>query len=171
MKREGKRPKSIFRRPSTLVVVASTASLVVLAVACANSFGSAGSWAARKHPKVEYIDEALGKPGKAAGKEVVKDDRPLLDGEVFHTSERVGEAAALASGAILFSAGRAAGYAITHGGDALPGLPADHRELLRGMLAEGALPAGMTLGEDFKLGTPTSVISLRYKRDPLAVEV
>ena len=168
---EGKK-KSIFKRPSPSVLVVGTASAVVLAVACANIFGAVGGWRARKHPKVEYVDSAPASAAKArGGGERVVSDRPLFDGEVFNTSERVGEAAALASGAVLVASVRGAEYGVSHGGDVLPGLPADHRELLRAMEAAKALPQGMSLGEDFTLASRTSVISVRYRRDPLSVEV
>ncbi len=171
MKSEGKGRKSILRRPPPSVVVLATASAVVLLAAFASIFGSAGSWAARMHPKVEYVDAAPVAGGKAREKGSAAGDRPLFDGEVFNTSERVGEAAALAGGAILFAAGRGAEYANAHGGNALPGLPADHKELLRAMAAENLLPLGVALGADFTLGSRTSVISVRYRPDPLSVEV
>ena len=171
MKGVDKKRNSIFKRPSPSVLVVGTAAAVLLAVACANIFGSVGGWAARKHPKVVYVDDAPAAKGKARPGERVVSERPLFDGEVYITSERVGEAAALASGAVLVASVRGAEYGMSHGGDILPGLPADHRGLLRAMDDSKALPQGVSLGEDFTLSTRTSVISVRYSRDPLSVEV
>lgn len=149
------------------VVVLSVVALVFGTGAAANFFGGE----AARYPQVIYVD-AQGNPtgaSKAAG--VVIPDRAVFEGEVYFTAARLGEASAVAGGAILYAANAGYSAAARNGGDALPGLPADHRALLAGMREAGAIPGGVSVQEDLRLVSATSILTVRYRRDPLAVEV
>ncbi|MFL6284602.1 MAG: hypothetical protein ACJ74Q_15760 [Pyrinomonadaceae bacterium] len=170
-KKRGLETRDLMRRlkkPSPGAVVAFVAALVICTGAAASFVGSGE---AARYPQVVYVDSEGNPTGASKESGVVVPDVPVFSGEVYYTSLRIGEASAVAGGAILYSATQGAAAAARNGGDALPGLPADHRELLAGMRAAGAMPESMTVQDDLRLVSATSIITVRYRRDPLGVEV
>src|SRR5438270_7320673 len=155
-------------RPSPAAVVLIVAALVVGSGAAANCVGSRD---AARYPEVVYVD-GEGKPlGRSKAAAAAVSARPVFGGEVYQTTVRLGEASAVAGGAILYAAGEGLKLARQNGGDVLPGLPSDHGELLTGMSAGGVLPGGLSLQSDLRIVSPTSVLTVRYQRNPLSVEV
>lgn len=160
-----------LRNPPPAVVVPGVAlSLFLLGVA-GNYLSSNRSAESYRYPRVVYVD----REGKTQVRRV-KDlpaaltKRPVFDGEVFHTSDRLAEACALAGNAVVYASTRG-GVVNGRGELSYPVLPPDHRALLRGMAESGAVPPGMEINGDMTVSTAGSVISVRYQPNPLSVEV
>jgi hypothetical protein len=156
--------------PPSVVVLGVAAALVVLGVV-GNYLSTRNSADAYRYPRVVYVDkEGRRQERRVKDLPAVLAERPIFDGEVFHTSDRLAEVSVLAGNSVVYAATRGR---LVDGQGMLnyPALPADHRELLSGMSAAGALPPGMELRDDMTVVSRSSLLSVRYQRDPLSVEV
>jgi hypothetical protein len=168
--RIGRVPRRLKNPPPSVVVLGVALSLLALGVV-GNYLSSRDSADSYRYPRVVYVDEE-GKLHERRVKDLpaVLSERPVFDGEVFHTSDRLAEASVLAGNSVAYAATRGQ---LVDGRGMLnyPASPADHRALLSGMSAAGAMPPGMELRDNMTVVSPSSVLSVRYQRDPLSVEV
>jgi hypothetical protein len=85
----------------------------------------------------------------------------IIDGEVAHTADRIGEAAALTLSASLYATG-----------EQLKGrTPRGARDLLAGIAAKNLLPPGLSFTKNGGLVSAYSALSIRYRPAPLGIEV
>ena len=86
----------------------------------------------------------------------------VTEGEVFRTEERIREASALAIATSLFSASESLNKR----------LPATVTDLVIGTRNAGLLPPGLQLlGNDGSVTSPHSKLTVRYRPEPLGIEV
>jgi len=85
----------------------------------------------------------------------------MIDGEVAHTAERIGEATALALSASLYAAS-----------EQIKGRsPRATQDLLAGITAQNLLPPGLAFTQGGALVSAFGSLSIRYRPAPLGVEV
>ncbi len=82
-------------------------------------------------------------------------------GEVYRTADRLREALAVALGAVLYASNELANR--RH--------PRDADAVIAGMKSFGLLPPGVTIGGTAMLLSPLAKLSLRFRPDPLSIEV
>jgi hypothetical protein len=86
----------------------------------------------------------------------------VTEGEVFRTEERIREASALATATSLFSASQSLNRRA----------PANVTDLVIGTRDAGLLPPGLELlGTDGSVTSPHSKLTVRYRPEPLGIEV
>ena len=144
---------------SPLAMVLSVAMLVVFGMSLVSYMQRGGFWS----PEVEarVLNE---QQGRGAGtREAASRGRTFaFQGEVYDQAEQIRQSGALAVAATLFAANRS-----------LEGKPIETVEsLFSGVVESGLLPPGLVLDLTTKsVNSDCAVFYLRYRREPLAVEV
>jgi hypothetical protein len=144
-------------KTSPVMIISLIASSVVVAFSVGGYFGL-GAKAVDPHVTMELNREALGKQSTARQKAIPM----LIDGEVAHTADRIGEATALAFSVCLHAASE---QIEVH-------TPRTVRDLLAGVAARNSLPPGLTLTQnEGVLASAHGMLSVRYRPTPLGIEV
>lgn len=153
--------KGRLSKISPLAVVCATAFVMMLATLAANYFF--GKSTRVIDPRVEmesssYTEIKATRERTARQKSVAT----VVEGEVSHTVDRLGEAEALALVASL--------YAAT---EQIKGrTPKSANDLLAGVAAQSLLPSGLILTQtDGAVASSGGTLYLRYRPKPLAIEV
>lgn len=118
-------------------------------------------FASHFQPRITFAQRPM-RVGTDPAKTVIATPAAVFEGEVARTEVRLREASAVALAASL------AGLAAFADGRPVR----DVKALLRGMVARGLLPPGVTVaGESTTLETDHSTLHLRFRPQPFAVEV
>ena len=136
------------------MIAASAVSFIVAAALTASYFRLR---AIDPHVTTEFGEVASSKQAHSQQTVIAT----MIDGEVAHTAERIGEATALALSASLYAAS-----------EQIKGRsPRATQDLLAGITAQNLLPPGLAFTQGGALVSAFGSLSIRYRPAPLGVEV
>jgi hypothetical protein len=136
------------------MIAGSAATLIVAATLIASYFRLR---AIDPHVTTEFGEVASSKQAHSQQTVIAT----MIDGEVAHTAERIGEATALALSASLYAAS-----------EQIKGRsPRATQDLLAGITAQNLLPPGLAFTQGSALVSAFGSLSVRYRPAPLGVEV
>jgi hypothetical protein len=166
-----KASETIFKRVSKASpgVVVLVAAGIIVAVGLTARLAAGGFSPKKNYPQFLFEQKAARVRQKKAGAADVPADRPLFDGEVYKKSIRLQELMNLSLSPLLYVTNNLSDSARPE--ELANSLPRDARALLAGLKDKDMLPPGVSMSEDYKLTSETSTLILRYRPDPLDVEV